>query len=592
MNSRLRFAATLVSLASLSPALHAQAGVEHHSAAVRKHKAARPRKPSLQEQLAQLQQQLQEQNERFQQELDALKAQLAEKQTQVDTATQTADAAQQKAAAAQAQADAASQQSTAAVQQLQQTVETENAATQSTIAQVQTQQVEIRKQVEEPAVLHYKGITLTPGGFLAGESIWRQRAMNADIYTNFNGTPYPGAGEAHTSEWVPSARQTRLSLLASGNVPFGTVKGYFEGDFLSAGSTSNNLQTNSYTLRVRQAWGQAQAGSFTFTAGQMWTLLTEDKKQALPGQEALPLMFDGNLHVGFTYVRQMGYRLQDVVAPGVTLAVALENSQYQFSASNAPSNFFFGAPGAAGGLNNSLANYTNQVAPDVLFKVAVDPGYGHYEFGGVARFFRDRFYPNGASSAGAQNDTELGGGFVANARFPVTSKADVGLHLVAGDGTGRYGPALLPDVTVKPNGTLEPLRNAQGLFSLELHPTKKLDLFGYAGTEYVQRTVYRNAAGVLVGYAPPSGSNVGCFTEAVPTGGTGYAPGTGTCLGATRVITQGSIGYVYRIYTGPAGKLQYGLAYSYLTRTGWAGAGGAPTAPNNFVYTSVRYYLP
>jgi hypothetical protein len=444
----------------------------------------------------------------------------------------------------------------------------------------------------EPTSIRYKGVTLTPGGFFAGESIWRQRSLNADIYTDFNATPYPDAGEAHISEWVPSARQSRLSLLADGKTPFGKVSGYFEGDFLSAGTTSNNLQTNSYTLRIRQLWAQAQKGRFTFTGGQMWTLLSEDKEKAQPGKEEFPLIFDGNVHVGFTYVRQMGYRLQYAATPKITAAVALENSQYQFSASNAPSNFFFGGAGAAGGLNNPDANYTNQVAPDVLAKVTYDPGYGHYELGGVARFFRDRYYPNGALSSGAQNDTKLGGGLVANARFPVTSKADIGLHLVTGDGTGRYGASLLPDITVKPDGTLEPLRNLQGLLSLELHPTKKLDLFGYAGTEYVQRTFYRNPAGELVGYAPPSASNSGCSTEVTPTAGTGYAPGADTCLRATKAITEGSAGYVYRIYSGPAGKLQYGLAYSYLTRQGWSGVGGSPKATNNFVYTSFRYYLP
>jgi hypothetical protein len=444
---------------------------------------------------------------------------------------------------------------------------------------------------EQNASLRYKGITLTPGGFLAGESIWRQRAMNADIYTNFNATPYMNSGEAHTSEWVPSARQSRLSLLANGKTPFGNIAGFFEGDFLSAGTTSNNLQSNSYTLRVRQAWGQASFGHAKFTAGQMWTLLTEDKKSTDPGQESAPLIFDGNGHVGYTYIRQMGYRFQDAITPSLTLAVALENSQYQFNATNAPSNFFFGNTGAAGGLNNPSANYTNQVAPDILVKAAFDPGYGHYEIGGVGRFFRDRFYPVSGSAANAQNDTRFGGGFVANARFPV-SRLDVGLHLVAGDGTGRYGASLLPDITVRPDGTLSPLRNLQGMLSLEYHASTKLDVFGYWGNEYVQRTYYRNGAGTLVGYAPPSASNAGCGVEGTPSAGTGYAPGTSTCTGATRDLNQGSFGWVYKIYSGPAGRIQYGIAYSYLTRAGWTGVGGAPKATNNFVYTSFRYYLP
>lgn len=209
-------------------------------------------------------------------------------------------------------------------------------------------------------------------------------------------------------------------MQANGKTPFGSITGFFEGDFLSAGTTSNNLQSNSYTLRVRQAWAQASFGHAKFTVGQMWTLLTENKKATDPGQESAPLIFDGNLHVGYTYIRQMGYRFQDTITPGVTLAVSLETSQYQFSASDAPSNFFFGSAGAAGGLNNPSANYTNQVAPDVLVKAAFDPGFGHYEIGGVGRFFRDRFYPVSGSTTNTHNDTRFGGGFVVNARFPIS----------------------------------------------------------------------------------------------------------------------------------------------------------------------------
>jgi hypothetical protein len=548
--------------------------------------------PSVETQIQQMRQDLQSQ-------IDELKTRLAARDAQIEamqTGTQTTQEKATTTAARVDTIDSTVHDNAATVSGLQTTVSTlqaESTSNATTVKEVQTAQVKILKSIDEPASLHYKGVTLTPGGFLAGEAIWRQRAMNADIYTNFNATPYMNSGEARTSEFLPTARQTRLSLLASGKVPHGTISGYFEGDFLSAGTTSNNLQSNSYTLRVRQAWAQAALGTFKFTGGQMWTLLTEDKKSTDAGQEALPIFFDGNLHVGFTYVRQTAFRLQDSITPKVTVAVALENSQYQFAATNAPTNFFFGNAGALAGLENSAANYTNQVAPDVIAKVTFDPGYGHYEIGGVARFFRDRYYPGTTTAAGAQNDTKLGGGFVASARFPVAKKADLGLHLVAGDGTGRYGASILPDITVHPNGTLAPIRNAQTLVSFEVHPKKNLDLFSYFGTEYAQRTYYRNpTTGVLVGYAPPTASNAGCNTEAVPTAGTGFAPGVSTCLGATRAIIQGSVGWVYRFYNGPAGKLQYGLAYSYLTREGWTGVGGAPKATNNMVLTSFRYYIP
>jgi hypothetical protein len=586
MTSVLKVAVAIVVLANTGVFLAAQSPKLAQHGSSKKTGA-----PSIETQIQQMRQELQSQ-------IDDLKTRLAARDAQIEAMQLATQATQDKTATVTTQIQAAtvaSQRNGAAIDGIRSSIDGLQAADTTLVTKVeQTQKTadDIRKSVDEPAALHYKGITIVPGGFLAAESVWRQRAMNADLYTNYNATPFMNSGEAHTSEWVPSARQTRLSTLFSGKVPFGTLNSFFEGDFLSAGTTSNNLQSNSYTLRVRQAWAQAVVGSWKFTGGQMWTLLTENRKATDAGQEMVPIFFDGNLHVGDTYIRQPGIRIQDAITPRLTVAASLENSQYQFSATNAPSNFFFGNAGAAGGLNNPSANYTNQVAPDVLVKTSFEPGFGHYEVGGVARFFRDRYYPNGTTAADAQNDTRLGGGLVANARFPVTTKLDVGLHVVAGDGTGRYGVSLLPDITVRPDGTLSPLRNAQGLLSLELHPNKKLDVFGYAGSEYVQRTYYRSSTGTLVGYAPPTASNAGCNIEAVPTTGTGYAPGASTCVGATRVLVQGSAGWVYRLYTGPAGRLQYGLAYSYLTRDGWTGVGGAPKATNNFVYTSFRYYIP
>lgn len=559
------------------------------------HATQRKVTPSVQQQIKAMHDELKAE---MQSQIDQLKQQLNDSIAQLQQAQQQAASAGAASAQAQLQAQQQKQNAadnTAVVSNLHDEVaklQVSNSGLDTQVQQVQKSMLENQKAIEEPTAIRYKGVTITPGGFLAGETIWRQRALNADLYTNWNGQPYPGSAQAFTSEFVPSARQSRLSFLVSGKPPIATLNGFFEGDFLSAGSTSNNLQSNSYTLRVRQAWAQAATKKNIFTGGQMWTLLTEDKAGATPGQEAVPLFFDGNLHVGYTYARQPGFRYQRVFSPAFTVAASLEDSQYQFSATNAPSNFFFGEPGSAAGLFNPSANYTNQLAPDVAVKAAFDPGYGHYEVAGILRFFRDRYYPNAPNAAGAQNNTKTGGGLSLSARFPVTPKADFGVHLVGGDGTGRYGASILPDVTVHPDGTLEPLRNAQGIVSVELHPTKRFDIFGYAGTEYVQRTYYLGSDGKLVGYAPPTASNAGCFVEAAPTAGSGYAPGSGSCVGATRNLVQGSVGWLYRFYSGPAGRLQYGVAYTYIVRNGWTGVGGAPEATNNYVYTSFRYYIP
>lgn len=335
MHTTLRSALVAAALVT-SAAPHLSAQTTHKTTPTRKTASRKPAQPSLAEQIRQMHDDLQGQ-------IDGLKQQLAERDARIQTLQATANQQATTVATQSQELTTTLQQNTDtlnAVKAQVDEVHSSSVAMASEVQDVQKSQEAMRHAIDQPASIHYKGITLTPGGFLAAESVWRQRAMNADIYTNFNATPYPGAGEAHTSEWVPSARQSRLSFLASGKVPFGTISGYFEGDFLSAGTTSNNLQTNSYTLRVRQAWAQAHMAHSTFTGGEMWTLLSEDKTKAMPGQEALPLFFDGNLHVGYTYTRQAGFRYQQELTHQVTLAVALENSQYQFSASNAPSNFF------------------------------------------------------------------------------------------------------------------------------------------------------------------------------------------------------------------------------------------------------------
>ena len=127
-----------------------------------------------------------------------------------------------------------------------------------------------------PASISYKGITLTPGGFMAAETVWRQKALAADINTPFNSVPFDGSSAAHMSEFNASGRQSRISMLVQGKLSNVKIGGYYEMDFLSAGTTSNDNQSNSYTMRQRQFWAQAAfTNGFTVTGGQMWSLATE-----------------------------------------------------------------------------------------------------------------------------------------------------------------------------------------------------------------------------------------------------------------------------------------------------------------------------
>ncbi len=349
---------------------------------------------SLEKTLRELKEQMQAQ----QAQIDALKQQLADRDAKLSTASQDAQAANASAAAAAAQAQSA----LAAIQSNHDQMQTLSSdvsdlkITSTGLAQTLSDtKVDLNAAMESPTTIHYKGVTITPVAFFAFETVWRQKSLSSDVNTPFNSTPYDGAGQAHVSELNFSGRQSRVGGLFEGNTGPFKLSGYVEADFLSAGATSNENQSNSYTLRQRQIWGQAATQSgFAVTGGQMWSLVTETKKSTDNRTENLPMTIDAQYHVGFSWARQPSIRFQKRFG-GWTAAGSLEQAEYIYSASNSPNNFFIGNAGTGGGLFNLTANYSNNVAPDLILKGTYDGKYGHFEAGGVARWFRDRYYPNG-----------------------------------------------------------------------------------------------------------------------------------------------------------------------------------------------------
>jgi hypothetical protein len=476
-------------------------------------------------------------------------------------------------------------------------------ATNSVLALQETQKN--IKEMGSPLALQFKGITITPGGFLAAESVYRNRSLGADINTPFNGLNMPGSGQNSVSEFFASGRQSRVSMLAEGKAGDAKFTGYVEADFLSAGVTSNNNQSNSYTMRQRQVWGQAARHGWSFTGGQMWSLVTETKKGVDNRSEALPMTIDPQYTVGFSWARQAGFRVAKNFNNHVWLAASLENPQTTFAARGNASNFAFGGPGNGGGLYNATTNYSFNATPDFIAKAVFEPGFGHYEIFGIFSRFRDRVYPcaeppadsnlcngGGSSTVGAYNSSRNGGGVGANARVTLFKQLDFGVHGLMGNGVGRYGTAGLPDATVNPDGTLALLRSYQGLGTLEWH-TPRVDVYLNGGGEYIGRHWQTDPVSLkAVGYGSPLFDTTGCYSETLP-GSNGFTfGGLSKCNADTRVVLEGTFGFWIRLYNGPKGKLQFGPQYSYVTRNTWAGTGGAPHGIDNMVFTSFRYYLP
>jgi hypothetical protein len=622
-----------------------------------------------------------------QEQLSLLKEELAKRDRQIDEARDAAAAANARAAEASTKATEAvntTAEVKSAAATLNTTVadlKTSNEALKTTVA---TAQADEKKASEEgPSAIRYKGITITPGGFLAAETVYRNRATSADINTPFTSIPFEAANLAHVGENNFTGRQSRLSMLAQAKVGSATLSGYVEGDFLGAGTTSNNRQSNSYVFRQRQAFAQAAfENGWILTGGQQWTMAAENKKGILNRQEDLPLVIDPQYNAGFTWARQYGFRVVkdfggkfavgfSVEGPQATIGGRGFSAVTTINSAAAPAtivtsgattattgNFFLNAPGAGGGLYNAFdaTGYTVNKAPDLIFKVAADPGFGHYEAFGIVSFFRDRIYPCGVvgttlgdtvpgtatltgnctsptptvvSSFGATNSSSTGGGFGASALFSLFNKhLDAGIKGVAGDGIGRYGSAQLADATARPDGTLALIRTAHGLGRLEFHASPKLDVYAYYGLEYAWRAGYSGYDSVTItkttaipangtnpaipattttkisttgigGYGNFAANNSGCAIEGVPTND--FNPSSGSnCAGDIRIIQEGTLGFWYKFYQGTKGRFQVGAQYSYITKNAWSGTGGVPAggaaiAPkgiDNMVFTSFRYYLP
>src|SRR5579872_3089425 len=177
-------------------------------------------------------------------QLQSRDAVIQQLQQQVGQVQSTASQAAQKADAAVTQ-NVQQQQDVAAVRT--DVTDLKQNATNAALSLQETQK-NIESSLESPLAIHYKGINITPGGFLAAETVWRQHALGADINTPFNSVPFPGAAQSNLSEFFGSGRQSRISMLAEGKLSSAKLTGYVETDFLTAGITSNNNESNSYSL--------------------------------------------------------------------------------------------------------------------------------------------------------------------------------------------------------------------------------------------------------------------------------------------------------------------------------------------------------
>jgi hypothetical protein len=447
------------------------------------------------------------------------------------------------------------------------------------------------KNAEEATSFRYKDITLTPGGFLESTILVRTRNENADMANSYTTIPLNGSSNANLSEFRGTVRNSELSLMIQGSLGSTNLKGYVETDFLGAAPTANYLESSSWTPRLRQMWVQFDRPSgWSITLGQMWSLLTTNRQGIANLTELRPGGEDGNYVVGFTWTREKAVRVTRNFHDKVWAALAVEDPESTYSAAFVPSNVMGlnTSANAASGVNllPFLANYSNgqatTLAPDLLAKVAFEPGWGHFEIKALGRFFRDRI----ASTVTTKGHTNVTEGYDVGfgALMPFGSKKlEVSLEGLLGQGIGRYGSSGLPDVTLDPaTGAMRPLRQAWIMGGVIYHRTSRLGLYAYGGDEYIGRYAFVSPTGTAAGYGSSLVDYTSCTNEVA----------LNACNGANRNIYEGTVGYWYRLYGGEHGRIEQGNQILYMHRDLWSGIGGAPRGGDIVAYSTLRFYLP
>ena len=560
---------------------------------------------SFQDQLENLRN-VQDQLHSLQQQLDALKASEAAAR----------DEAAKDAAAREAAAKAAAVKEVAAQAAAEKVAKQKPADAASTILTEYVPEYIRNVQLVVPAVsdkkIHLKGITITFGGFLAAETVWRSRNLESDIGSpGFAKIPFPGPGGSgsgngtgsnvavgDTSEFRFTARQSRVQGLVEGDFdPDTHFAMYGEFDFLGGAASANSNESNSFQPRIRNLYGTVDWTNWGLHMlfGQSWSLATLNGTGIAERTELAPPTIEAQYTAGFVWTRQPQIRLVENFGNEFWLAVSAENAQTTIGGT-APSGYTGLTVSSGSGLNGSSTNVglaefnpgitlTLNHVPDVIGKAAWQPaffgGNVHLEAIGLYRDFYDRF---GTALSNVRNHNDQGGGVgVAGLIKVFPGMLDLQFDTLFGQGIGRYTSSQLPDVTYNADGTFKPLQQVSAMAGLTWHATKALDIYAWGGMDqqkagYFSGTI--NTTAQNIGYGNPNFTNTGCFSFS----------SAASCTGNVGTVQQINFGAWDNMYDGDFGRFRVGLQYSYTDLKAFTGVGGAPHTNDQMVFTSIRYY--
>jgi hypothetical protein len=455
---------------------------------------------------------------------------------------------------------------------------------------------------ESPLSFRIGAADFTPGGFMDFTSIFRTTNTGNPGGTLFYAIPYDNTTAGNISEVRLTAQNSRVSLKAHDQVGKNDVTGYVEADFLGNDATNIEITTNSHTLRERLYFIDLKRDKWEMLAGQAWGWLTPNRAgvSPMPADEFYSLNEDFNFQVGLTWTRAPQFRVVYHPDEKWALGVALENPQQFGGQGEATFPSAFNSQ-LAGEIDEGAGNTIPNLHPDIIPKMTYDTTtasgkHMHAEVVGLVSSMRVAVLPTVANAVFVKH-TQTGGGvsgavnleFLKNVRFVANG--------FWSDGGGRYIFGMAPDLVVLPVnapgntctivGTttksaagcdvdISLVHSGSGIAGIEAQVTRHTTFSAYYGGVYAQRN-----------YA----QDITSTAATQPFVGFG---GPGSSSNNNRSVQEPSVGWIQTFWKNPQyGCLQFISQTSYLTRSPWVIATGAPkNARLTMVWADLRYVLP
>jgi hypothetical protein len=439
-----------------------------------------------------------------------------------------------------------------------------------------------QKGDDEVSPLQFKigSAYITPVGFMDFTGVWRSKTNGSGIGTNFDAIPYAVTSSgtpnfnANLSELRESMQNSRIGFRVDALVGGAHVIGYMESDYLGNNGGNVAVSSNSNTLRSRLYWVDVAKDKWEILGGQTWSLITPGRTgiSPLPGNIFYTQNIDVNYQLGLVWGRIPELRFVAHPSEKVAFALALDSPEQYIGGSAGGSTIVLPTnPSSLSGLsgtqldNGATTLNAPNLMPDFIEKLAFDPvNKFHFELGGLQRVFK--IY----NSATNTSDTKTGAGAFVNLNFELFKGFRILTNNFWSDGGGRYIFGQAPDLIVRADGTISPIKAASTVSGFEFTHGKTF-LYGYFGMMYVWKNTALDASmpAKTIGYGVPNNP------------------------AQNRNVAEETIGFNRTIWRDAKyGALNFMGQYSYLARNPWSFTTGGEDAHLNMIFLNLRYTLP